>query len=57
MSLSLSASQALRTLTQNRPVDVGKFGVVSSVFAMPTPFRTRRDCVDRLGRFVIPSRR
>lgn len=57
MSLFLFASQALRTLTQKCPVDVGKFGVVSSVFAMPTPFRTRRDCVDRLGRFVIPSRR
>ena len=56
MSLFLFTS-LLRTLTQKRPVDVGKFGVVSSVFAMPTPFRTCGDCVDRLGGLVIPSRR
>jgi cellobiose-specific phosphotransferase system component IIC len=46
-----------RTLTQKRIVDVGKLGVVPSVFAMPTPQCTRGDCVDRLGHFVLPSRR
>jgi hypothetical protein len=40
-----------------RLVAVGKFGLVSSVFALPTPFRTRGDCMDWLGRLVIPSRR